>query len=157
MKNKIVVLAVLAVLTSVAQAQSEDGVLGVTVGVNQFNDASGDNTTGYNLGVAYARDITEKAFVQSELHYGTSGDAWGDKFSNINLDLGYKFNVSGYDVKPRIGYTYYDSIGNNTGNGWNTGVEVGISKHLAVDVSYTHFNGRASGINLTGVSLKYNF
>lgn len=160
MNKKILVVSLIAVLSGVANAQSFDSNnLGITFGANAFNDASGDKTTGYNFGLSYDIPINNKWLFQPELKYSTSGDAWGDKFWLGNFDLGYKFDLwNGHTLTPKLGYTYYDAIGFNTGSGYNAGVEFGVNKHISIETTYTHLDGGSGKfVNLTGLNLKYNF
>ena len=164
MKNKLVILAILGMMSGVASAQNLDN-FNVSVGVNGYNDAGSDTGTGYNVGIGYKYDLNSKWFVEPELKYATANDSpWNATFTYANIDVGYKFNLNnGYTLSPRAGYTYYYSqanqSSNNTGNGYNVGLELGINRNWAVETTYTYFEGQTSGHwgSLAGVNLKYNF
>ena len=86
-----------------------------------------------------------------------------DKMYLANFDVGYTYRFqNGISLSPKAGLGFFKAVyddGSNFGGSYNYGVEIGLNKSLAVDVSRIHAYGQNSGsyVDLTSVALKYKF
>ncbi|WP_423197973.1 hypothetical protein DFLDMN_001617 [Cupriavidus sp. H19C3] len=135
----------------------------VFVSSTSSKTSQGDEGNGYSFGASYTSYQTENVFLQPSVQFTNLGNSYNDKMYLANFDVGYTYRFqNGITLSPKAGLGFFKAVydeGSNFGGSYNYGVEIGLNKSLAVDVTRIHAYGQSSGnyVDLTSVSLKYKF
>lgn len=153
----------LVCLVSMAQAKDIRDGFTVMTGVNTFNTAMGDNSTGYLVGGNYKKYVGENVFIQPSIQYVKSGNQWDDKQVLGLLGVGYTYNLkNGMTVSPKVGVGFHKTIvsGINVGlkSSYLVGVELGVSKNWTVALEHNYLaGGNGKHIDVSALTLGYKF
>lgn len=142
----------------------------VESGANFTKTIRGDSGTGLGIGAGY-QYFDHNILIEPSIHYVDSGNIYNDRWGFANLDIGYRFNIKGHDLTPKLGFGLFHSFASgNFGNAkvLNIGVEVGLTKHVSLDLTheYIYPNALSTGLfasiggahmNDTRLSIKYVF